>query len=61
MTGSTGMFGTGNAGPLRLFQTALGDQISWFLPLAIIGMLAIFLVYRNENKRIYQLTSRQRK
>lgn len=60
MTGSTGMFGTGNAGPLRLFQTALGDQISWFLPLAIIGMLAIFLVYRNENKRIYHLTSKQK-
>ncbi|EHR7111309.1 glycosyltransferase family 39 protein, partial [Listeria monocytogenes] len=60
MTGSTGMFGTGNAGPLRLFQTALGDQISWFLPLAIIGMLAIFLAYRNENKRIYQLTSKQK-
>ncbi|MBC2191292.1 glycosyltransferase family 39 protein [Listeria sp. FSL L7-0229] len=60
MTGSTGMFGTGNAGPLRLFQTALGDQISWFLPLAIIGMLAIFLAYRNENKRIYQLNSKQK-
>lgn len=60
MTGSTGMFGTGNAGPLRLFQTALGDQISWFLPLAIIGMLAIFLAYRNENKRIYHLTSKQK-
>ncbi|EAC8432915.1 glycosyltransferase family 39 protein [Listeria monocytogenes] len=60
MTGNTGMFGTGNAGPLRLFQTALGDQISWFLPLAITGMLAIFLAYRNENKRIYQLTSKQK-
>ncbi len=60
MTGSTGMFGTGNAGPLRLFQTALGDQISWFLPLAIIDMLAIFLAYRNENKRIYHLTSKQK-
>ncbi|MDT0090249.1 glycosyltransferase family 39 protein [Listeria marthii] len=60
MAGSTGMFGTGNAGPLRLFQTALGDQISWFLPLAIIGMLAIFLAYRNENKRIYQLNSKQK-
>lgn len=60
MTGSTGMFGTGNAGPLRLFQTALGDQISWFLPLAIIGMLAIFLAYRNENKRIYQLNAKQK-
>ncbi|EAG5353735.1 glycosyltransferase family 39 protein [Listeria monocytogenes] len=60
MTGNTGMFGTGNAGPLRLFQTALGDQISWFLPLAIIGMLAIFLAYRNENKRIYHLTSKQK-
>ncbi|MGC9248285.1 glycosyltransferase family 39 protein [Listeria ivanovii] len=60
MTGGTGMFGTGTAGPLRLFQTALGDQISWFFPLVIIGMLAIFLAYRNENKRIYQLNSKQK-
>ncbi|MBC1483010.1 glycosyltransferase family 39 protein [Listeria sp. FSL L7-1509] len=60
MTGSTGMFGTGTAGPLRLFQTALGDQISWFLPLALIGILAIFLAYRNENKRFYPLSLKQK-
>lgn len=60
MTGSGGMFGTGEQGPLRLFQTALGDQISWFLPLALFGMLAIFLAYRNEQKKWFYLTETQK-
>ncbi|MFW2107052.1 glycosyltransferase family 39 protein [Bacillus spizizenii] len=33
------MFGTGDAGPLRLFQSALSGQISWMLPFALIGLL----------------------
>lgn len=32
--------GTGVPGPLRLFQPELGAQISWFLPLALVGLLA---------------------
>ncbi|MFA4885372.1 MAG: glycosyltransferase family 39 protein [Desulfotomaculaceae bacterium] len=38
-----GMFNTGNAGPLRLFQSALSGQISWLLPFAAfacVGLLA---------------------
>jgi len=38
-----GMFGTGQAGPFRLFQTELSGQISWLLPFAAfacIGLLA---------------------
>lgn len=38
-----GSFGTGSAGPLRLFQSELSDQISWLLPftgLACIALLA---------------------
>ncbi|MDD3364533.1 MAG: mannosyltransferase, partial [Syntrophomonas sp.] len=38
-----GMFGTGAAGPLRLFQSELSGQISWLLPFvlfACIGLLA---------------------
>ncbi|WP_341278526.1 glycosyltransferase family 39 protein [Paenibacillus sp. FSL H8-0537] len=41
--GSGGMFGTGTAGPLRLFQAELSGQASWFLPfvfVACVGMLA---------------------
>ena len=36
-----GIFNTGSAGPLRLFDVALGSQISWLLPLALLGMLAL--------------------
>ena len=36
-----GMFNTGMAGPLRLFNEPLGGQIVWLLPLALLGMLAL--------------------
>ncbi len=36
-----GGFGGGGQGPLRLFQTSLGSQIGWLLPLAIAGLLAL--------------------
>jgi 4-amino-4-deoxy-L-arabinose transferase-like glycosyltransferase len=35
--GPGGGFG-GNAGPLRLFNTAIGGQIAWLLPLAVCGL-----------------------
>ncbi len=38
-----GMFGTGKAGPLRMFQTELSGQISWLLPFvafSCVGLLA---------------------
>lgn len=38
---SGGMFNTGTAGPLRLFNEPLGGQIVWLLPLALFGMLAL--------------------
>lgn len=41
--GGGGMFGTGQAGPLRLFQSELSGQTSWLLPFvafACIGLLA---------------------
>ncbi|MGE3270917.1 MAG: hypothetical protein AB7P40_19345, partial [Chloroflexota bacterium] len=31
--------GIGNPGPFRLFSTALADQASWLLPLALVGLL----------------------
>ncbi len=39
--GPGGLFDTGGAGPLRLFQVSLGSQVSWLLPLALLGMLAL--------------------
>jgi 4-amino-4-deoxy-L-arabinose transferase-like glycosyltransferase len=39
--GAGGMFGTGIAGPLRLFNEPLGGQIVWLLPFAILGMIAL--------------------
>ncbi len=39
--GFGGLFNTGAASPLRLFQEALGSQVSWLLPLALLGMLAL--------------------
>src|SRR5919108_5445519 len=31
---------TGSPGPLRLFNSALGGQVSWLLPLALFGLIA---------------------
>lgn len=45
---SMNMFGTGDPGPLRLFQSALSGQISWMLPFSLIGLLgAIVSWYRD--------------
>ncbi|MCY8542888.1 glycosyltransferase family 39 protein [Bacillus haynesii] len=40
---SMNMFGTGDAGPLRLFQSALSGQISWMLPFALFGLLGMII------------------
>jgi len=39
--GFGGIFDTGAPGPLRLFNVSLGGQVSWLLPLALFGMLAL--------------------
>ena len=39
--GGGGGFNIGTPGPLRLFDETLGGQISWLLPFAILGMLAL--------------------
>ncbi|MCM3727167.1 glycosyltransferase family 39 protein [Neobacillus cucumis] len=44
--GTSGMFGTGSTGPLRLFSTELSGQISWLLPFilfAVIGLVGEYL------------------
>ncbi|MEN6326538.1 MAG: glycosyltransferase family 39 protein [Syntrophomonas sp.] len=39
--GSSGMFNTGQAGPLRLFQSELSGQASWLLPLVGFACIAL--------------------
>ncbi|MEN6463413.1 MAG: glycosyltransferase family 39 protein [Syntrophomonas sp.] len=39
--GSNGMFNTGQAGPLRLFQSELSGQASWLLPLVGFACVAL--------------------
>lgn len=46
---SGGMFGTGQAGPLRLFQSSLSDQASWLIPFASIGAVALLGGIRRRN------------
>lgn len=47
--GMGGMFGTGEKGPLRLFQTELSGQASWLLPVVLLGCIAIFARLRRRN------------
>lgn len=46
MGGGGGAFGTGQAGPFRLFQSGLSGQISWLLPFAVIGAIGLLAGYR---------------
>ncbi|MGN7764609.1 glycosyltransferase family 39 protein [Paenibacillus sp. 22594] len=47
--GAGGMFNTGTAGPLRLFQSALSGQASWLLPFLLFGCIGIFASLRRRN------------
>ncbi|UQZ34701.1 4-amino-4-deoxy-L-arabinose transferase [Paenibacillus sp. PK3_47] len=47
--GGGGMFNTGTAGPLRLFQSELSGQASWLLPFVLFGCIAIFAGLRRRN------------
>lgn len=61
--GSVGMnnaFAIGTAGPFRLFQSDLGSQIGWFLPLAILGIIAGWFGYRKRNSKWYTISEEQR-
>ncbi|ASR49406.1 4-amino-4-deoxy-L-arabinose transferase [Paenibacillus kribbensis] len=44
-----GMFGTGEKGPLRLFQSALSGQASWLLPFALIASIGLLASIRRRN------------
>ncbi|WP_379127772.1 glycosyltransferase family 39 protein [Paenibacillus sp. sgz500958] len=47
--GGGGMFNTGTAGPLRLFQSELSGQASWLLPFVLFGCIALFAGLRRKN------------
>ncbi|WKB36235.1 hypothetical protein QS257_03165 [Terrilactibacillus sp. S3-3] len=40
-----GMFGTGQAGPLRLLSKALSGQASWLLPFVLFGVIGLVLTF----------------
>ncbi|WP_025720153.1 glycosyltransferase family 39 protein [Paenibacillus sp. 1-18] len=46
---SGGMFGTGEKGPLRLFQSALSGQASWLLPFALIASVGLLASIRRRH------------
>lgn len=54
------IFTIGIAGPQRLLQSALGPQISWLLPFAILGLIAAFLYHRDQRQKWYYLSNRQK-
>ncbi|TGA97703.1 glycosyltransferase family 39 protein [Sporolactobacillus shoreae] len=45
-----GMFGTGQAGPLRLFSAALSGQASWLLPFALFGLIGLVVDFIRRRK-----------
>lgn len=47
--GGGGMFNTGTAGPLRLFQSELSGQASWLLPFVLLGCIGLFANLRRKN------------
>lgn len=54
--GGGGMFNTGTAGPLRLFQSQLSGQISWLLPFALLAAVGLLIGIRRKQ----QLTDKQK-
>ncbi len=48
--GTSGLFGTGQAGPLRLFQQELSGQASWLLPFVAFASVALLAGIRLRQK-----------
>lgn len=58
--GGNNAFAIGTAGPFRLFQSDLGSQIGWYLPLAILGLFAGLFGFKRRGDRWYQLSDEQK-
>jgi 4-amino-4-deoxy-L-arabinose transferase-like glycosyltransferase len=50
MSAAGGVFG-GTAGPFRLVSDAVGGQIAWLLPLALVGLVAAAWLHRRDRRR----------
>ncbi len=50
MSGAGGVMG-GVAGPWRMFSDAVGGQIAWLVPLAVVGVVAAASCYRRDRER----------
>ncbi|WP_100488420.1 ArnT family glycosyltransferase [Sporolactobacillus pectinivorans] len=51
-----GMFGTGEAGPLRLFSKSLSGQASWLLPFALFGLIGLVVDFIRRRQLTQQHT-----
>ena len=51
---SGGMFGTGEKGPLRLFQSELSGQASWLIPFVAFACVSLLAGLRRKNMTIKQ-------
>jgi 4-amino-4-deoxy-L-arabinose transferase-like glycosyltransferase len=59
MGGAGSAFAIGSIGPFRLFQSDLGSQIGWYLPLAFLGLIAGWLGFRKRGSKWYHVSSEQ--
>ncbi|GLX33738.1 glycosyl transferase [Leuconostoc mesenteroides subsp. dextranicum] len=57
--GGNSAFAIGSAGPFRLFQSDLGSQIGWYLPLAILGLIAGWFGFRKRGAKWYHVSEEQ--
>ncbi|WP_419154385.1 glycosyltransferase family 39 protein [Weissella bombi] len=57
--GGNSAFAIGTAGPFRLFQSDLGSQIGWYLPLAILGLIAGLFGFRRKESKWYNISDEQ--
>ncbi|WP_374286454.1 glycosyltransferase family 39 protein [Lactococcus sp.] len=57
--GAGGAFNIGTAGPLRIFESALGTMASWLLPTAIIGLFVGFFASRRRKQKWYVFNEKQ--
>lgn len=57
--GGNSAFSIGSAGPFRLFQSDLGSQIGWYLPRAILGLIAGWFGFRKRGAKWYHVSEEQ--
>lgn len=57
--GGSGAFNIGTAGPFRLLQKALGQQVSWLFPIALVGLIAAYLYEVKRQKKWWKTTQKQ--